>query len=509
MTTLDDSPTPVLPVRRFVGIPLGLALFLLCQSIDPPDGLSVAGWDAASVVALMAVWWISEALPLSATALVPLVAFPVLGVMSIRETATPYANPVILLMVGGFIIALGMQRWNLHKRIALHIVARMGARPANIVAGFMLATALTSMWVFNTTTTVMMLPIALSVIDFVRRCARAAGHPGREGRNFTIALLLGIAYAATIGGMGTLIGTAPNAMLAGFVRETYGFEIGFVHWMMVGLPSIALLLPACWAILVYWAYPLPREPLAGQADAIAGELRDLGPLGAGGRTVMAVVGCTAFLWVTRPLLQSAFPGLPLNDTSVALFGALLLFVLPVDWRRGIFALDGDWAKELPWGVVMLFGGGLSLASGIKSSGLAAWIGSGASFLSAWPTVAVILAGVVVMVFLTEVTSNTAMTATFLPIAGAVGYALGENPLLLVFPTVLAASCAFMMPVATPPNAVVFGSGELRIGDFMRAGIGANLAGIALTMLIAFTVVPWVFGIALGDVPDWARAVHAP
>jgi sodium-dependent dicarboxylate transporter 2/3/5 len=453
----------------------------------------------------MAVWWISEAIPLSATALVPLVAFPLLGVLSVREAAVPYANPVILLMVGGFILALGMQRWNLHKRIALGIVARMGSRPPRIVAGFMLATALISMWVFNTTTTVMMLPIALSVIEFVR--GQSARTTAGEQGNFAVALLIGIAYAATIGGMGTLIGTAPNAMLAGFMEETYGFDVSFASWMLVGIPSIALMLPLSWWILVRWAYPLSTADVPGQQAAIEAELQGLGPMARGERVVMAIVGFTALLWIFRPALERAVPAIPLNDTSIALLGALLLFVTPVEAKRGVFALDGDWARDLPWGVVILFGGGLALATGINSSGLAGWIGSGASQLGAWPTVAVVFAIVVVMVFLTEVTSNTAMTATFLPVAGAVAYAMGENPLMLIFPTVLAASCAFMMPVATPPNAVVFASGELRIADFIRAGIFGNLVGICVTMLIGFTVVRWVFDIALGDVPPWAAAVH--
>ncbi len=484
-----------------IGLILGVVVFLALEAMPAPAGLSVAGWHTAAVAALIATWWVSEAIPLSATALIPLAAFPLLDVMPIKETAYPYANPIIFLMLGGFIIALGMQRWGLHRRIALNLVALVGGRPVNVVGGFMLATAPISMWVFNTTTTVMMVPIALSVIDFATREAGDDAARQAENRRFATALMIGIAYAATIGGMGTLIGTAPNAVLAGFMSETYGIDVSFLDWMMVGVPTMVIMLPIVWVILTRIVFPLHLPAVPGQAAMIAEQLKDLGPMSRGERLVAVIVAVTAALWVFRPMITEA-TGIPLHDTAIAFLGALAMFVVPVEPRKGIFVLSGDWASKLPWGVVILFGGGLSLAAGIKGSGLADWIGGQTGGLAGLPTVIVILCVVALMILLTELTSNTATTATFLPIVAAVAVGLGENPLLLVFPTVLAASCAFMMPVATPPNAVVFASGYIRIAQLVRAGVLANITGLVVTMAITYSAVRAVFGIELGLLPDW-------
>ena len=499
-------PTEGYARSQGVGLVLGVVAFVALLLAPAPEGLSAAGWRTTAVVALIAVWWVTEAIPLSATALLPLALFPLLDVMPIKETAFPYANPIIFLMLGGFIIALGMQRWGLHRRIALNLVALVGARPANVVGGFMLAAGLVSMWVFNTTTTVMMVPIALSVIEFV---AQGAGdNPERRAMSerFATVLMIAIAYAATIGGMGTLIGTAPNAVLAGFMSETYGITVSFGEWMLVGVPTVAIMLPLTWLVLTRIAFPLRMPAVPGQAEMIADQLAALGPMSRGERTVAAIVAATAFLWVFRPVVERA-TGIDLNDTSIAFLGALAMFVVPVEPRKAIFVLSGEWAAKLPWGVVVLFGGGLSLAAGIKGSGLADWIGGEAGGLSDLPTLLVIFAVVVLMILLTELTSNTATTATFLPIVAAIAIGIGENPLLLVFPTVLAASCAFMMPVATPPNAVVFASGHIRIAQLIRGGVLANLIGLCVTMVITYTVVQLVFGIEFGVVPDWANGTQ--
>ena len=489
--------------RNKVGLVLGLIVFAIIEIAPAPSGLSSAGWHVAAVASLIAIWWVTEAIPLSATALLPLVLFPLLDVSSITDAAAPYANRVIFLMVGGFVIALGMQRWNLHRRIALSLVALTGGSPAGVIGGFMLATAVISMWVFNTTTTVMMVPIALSVIEFVRGGTADRPEHAQAVKNFATALMIGIAYAATIGGMGTLIGTAPNAVLAGFMSENYGIDVSFLQWMMVGVPMIILMLPVVWLILTKVAFPIDLPPVPGQTQMIRDQLTAMGPMSRGERTVAAVVAVTAVLWIFRPLINEAQPFVTLNDTSVALLAAVALFIIPVDLAKGTFALGGEWARKIPWGVVILFGGGLSLAGGIKSSGLANWIGGATGGLLGLETIAVVFIVVILMILLTEITSNTATTATFLPIVAAVAIGLGENPFLLLIPTVFAASCAFMMPVATPPNAVVFGSGHIRIGQLIRAGIWANLAGAAITMLVAYTVVRVVFGIELGVMPEWA------
>ncbi|HJM59929.1 MAG TPA: DASS family sodium-coupled anion symporter [Alphaproteobacteria bacterium] len=505
---MSDEPVATEGYARSqgVGLVLGVVAFVALLLAPAPEGLSAAGWRTTAVVALIAVWWVTEAIPLSATALLPLALFPLLDVMPIKETAFPYANPIIFLMLGGFIIALGMQRWGLHRRIALNLVALVGARPANVVGGFMLAAGLVSMWVFNTTTTVMMVPIALSVIEFV---AQGAGDdPERRAMSarFATVLMIAIAYAATIGGMGTLIGTAPNAVLAGFMSETYGITVSFGEWMLVGVPTVAIMLPLTWLVLTRIAFPLRMPAVPGQAEMIADQLAALGPMSRGERTVAAIVAVTAFLWVFRPVVERV-SGIDLNDTSIAFLGALAMFVVPVEPRKAVFVLSGEWAAKLPWGVVVLFGGGLSLAAGIKGSGLADWIGGEAGGLSDLPTLFVIFAVVVLMILLTELTSNTATTATFLPIVAAIAIGIGENPLLLVFPTVLAASCAFMMPVATPPNAVVFASGHIRIAQLIRGGVLANFIGLCVTMVITYTVVRLVFGIELGVVPDWANGTQ--
>ncbi len=507
MSEAAESPSAPAPLGRVrvAGLLLGVAGFAALQLMPPPAGLSEAGWDTASVALWMALWWVTEAIPLSATALVPLLALPLLGAVPVRDAAIPYANPIILLLLGGFILALGMQRWNLHKRIALNLVARMGGSPAQLIGSFMLTTALISMWVFNTTTTVMMLPIAFSVIEFVKRQTRDTPGGGAASDTFATVLMIGIAYGATIGGMGTLIGTASNAVLAGFMAETYGFDVSFARWMMVGLPMVAVMLPLTWWVLVRVAFPIRLGRLPGQDELIAAELRELGPMSRAERRVSVVVATTALLWVTRPALDPLLPWIHMNDTSIGILGALVLFVVPVDWKRGEFLLSGEWARELPWGVIILFGGGLSLAAAVRSSGLALWIGDRSAALAGLPTLAVILGVVVVIVLLTEITSNTATTATFLPIVASVAVGIGENPLLFAFPCVMAANCAFMMPVATPPNTVVFSSGFIRIGDLIRGGALANAVGIILSTAMAYTVVRWVFSIELGVIPDWARA----
>ncbi len=496
---------PVFTTKRRIGLVLGAAVFLGVELAPAPDGLSDAGWHCAAIALLIAIWWVTEAIPLSATALLPVALFPILGVLPLNDTVSPYAHRVVMLLLGGFIIALAMQRWNLHRRIALLIVARVGSRPENVVGGFMLACGLVSMWVFNTTTTIMMLPIALSVIDLLRREGADRAEYALASRNFATALMIGVAYSATIGGSGTLIGTAPNAVLAGFMSESYGVEIGFAQWMMVGVPMVALMLPLAWLVLTRVAFPMRMPPIEGHAGLIQSQLEAMGPMSRGERIVAAVVAVAAFFWVFRPLVNDVLPGVTLNDTSIAMIAAVALFVIPVEPRKGVFAMSGEWAAKLPWGVVVLFGGGLSLAAGIKSSGLAGWIGEATSGIATLPTLAVVLAIVTLIIFLTELTSNTATTATFLPIVAGVAVGIGENPFLLVFPTVLAANCAFMMPVATPPNAVVFASGHITVAQLIRGGIWVNLIGVAVATLIAYTAVGLVFDVELGILPDWALA----
>jgi solute carrier family 13 (sodium-dependent dicarboxylate transporter), member 2/3/5 len=483
-----DQPQPVASgLRPRIGLLLGPALFALVLLLPPPEGMSTPAWRTAAVAVLMAAWWISEAIPIPATALLPLALFPVLGVSAIGPASAPYANPVIWLFLGGFLIAIAIERCGLHRRLALGILRAVGTRPASLVGGFMLGTAFLSMWISNTATVLMMLPMALSVVALVDR---EAGEGGVDPA-FAVALLLGLAYAANIGGMGTLIGTPPNALLAGFMSESLGVQIGFGEWMLVGVPLVAVSLPVCWLLLVRVLYPVRREAIAGGAEVIRREVAGLGRISRAEWTVGIVTGCTAGAWILRPLLEPFVPGL--NDTSIAIGGALLLFLVPVDWRRGVFPLTWKAAEGVPWSVLLLFGGGLSLAAAISETGLAGWIGDAMEGIGAWPVVLVVLAVTTVVIFLTELTSNTATAASFLPVVAALAAGIGLAPLQLAVPTALAASCAFMMPVATPPNAIIYGRGRVSIPQMVRAGIWLNLLFIGLITAAVFLLVPRVLG----------------
>src|SRR5690606_3519256 len=354
-----------------------------------------------------------------------------------------------------------------------------------LVGGFMAATAFISMWVSNTATVVMLLPMALSVLAL----AESRGSGAVTDPNFGVALLLGLAYAASIGGVGTLIGTPPNALLAGFMDEAYGIRIGFVEWMLLGVPLVLVALPLTWLLLTRVLYPVPADDAGGGADLVRSELRRLGALSRAEVLVGGITALTAAAWVTRPLIDDVVPGL--SDAGIAVGGALLLFVIPPAWRESRPLLDWDDAQRLPWGVLLLFGGGLSLASAIEQTGLATWIGEALGAVAAWPPLLVVLAVTTVIVFLTELTSNTATAAAFLPVVAALAVGIGADPLLLAVPVALGASCAFMMPVATPPNAIIYGSGRLTIPQMARAGLWLNLLMIVLVTAAAFLLAPLV------------------
>lgn len=474
-----------------LGLLLGPLVFVAMLLLPPPAGLAPEAWRVAATATLMALWWVTEAVPIPVTGLLPLALFPPLGVASMGEAAAPYADPLIFLFLGGFLVALGLERWNLHRRIALGVVGLVGVRPASLVGGFMLATAFLSMWVSNTATAVMMLPIGLSVIALLRQDGEAAARDG-----FAPALLLGIAYGASIGGMATLIGTPPNALLAAFMRRTYGVEIGFAQWMTIGLPLALLMLLGAWLILTRLAFALPRQAIAGSAALIRGEIAGLGPLATPELRVGLVFAGAALLWVLRPALEGVLPA-GVNDTVIAVAAGVLLFIIPAGGRagRGVRLMDWPTATRLPWGVLLLFGGGLSLAAAIGKSGLAAWIGAGFAGLGHWPLLLVVLLVTAGIVFLTELTSNTATAAAFLPLMASVAPALAADPFLLTIPVALGASCAFMLPVATPPNAIVFGSGRLTVAQMARAGFLLNLAAIAIILGLTTALVGPVFRVA--------------
>jgi len=478
----NDTPSTnktLRPVTVLAGAVLGAGVIMA----PVPEGVSVEAWKVLGIALCMAFWWLTEALPVPVTALMPLIAFPILGVFNFKTAATPYAHPLIFLFMGGFIIAKAIETWNLHRRIALLIVQAFGTRPDYLIAGFMLATASLSMWVSNTATTVMMLPIAVSIIGVLNE-----KEAPDVATNTATALLLGIAYSASIGGAGTLVGTPPNALLAAFAQDRLGVEIGFAEWMTIGLPVVFIMLPLAWLLLTRVTCPVARRPIPGANEIIKTELQDLGKMSVEEKRVAAVFALTAISWVFRPLISNVVPGIGLTDSGIALIGALSLFIIPSNQNDGSCLMTWPKAVTLPWGVLLLFGGGLSLAGAISKSGLADIIGGSLTGLEGFPVVVLIGAVAVLIVFLTEITSNTATTAVFLPIVATVAASTGIAPLELLVPVALAASCAFMMPVATPPNAIVFASERLTVGQMARAGFLLNIIAIAVIILISWTLV---------------------
>ncbi|WP_259081073.1 SLC13 family permease [Salinibacter ruber] len=484
-------------IRQRGGFVAGIFLCISLLLSPVPEGLEPAAWRTAAVGLLMATWWVTEALPIAVTALVPLVLLPPLSITDIDGAATPYANPLIFLFLGGFIIAQAMQVWRLHRRIALGIVNWVGVRPPSIVIGFILASAFLSMWVSNTATALMMLPIGLSIIDLTRD--RLAERGEEMPPHFGVVLLLSIAYGCNVGGMGTLIGTPPNALLAGFFSESYGVEVGFAQWMIVGLPLVVVALPLIYVALTT-VYPIELDELPGGTAIIDEERAQLGTISKAETRVAAIFALTALLWMTRPLLSDVIPGL--SDAGIAIGASLTLFVVPSGTKDRAL-LSWDDAEKLPWGVLLLFGGGLSLASAISETGLAKWMGQGVSTLEGSPVLLVLVCAVALIVMLTEITSNTATTAAFLPILGAVAVGLGQNPFLLAVPAALGASCAFMLPVATPPNAIVYGSDLLSIPEMSRVGLWLNALFIIVVTGLAYALMGIAFGVELGSVPGWA------
>lgn len=487
--------------RQVIGLFSGPVALVLILALPPPGGMSEAAWATAAVGTLMATWWISEAVPIPATALLPLALFPLLDIGTIGQAAAPFANPLIFLFMGGFMIAIAMQRWNLHRRIALAIISRVGTRPGAIIFGFMLASAFLSMWVSNTATALMMLPIAMSVVNLSKKLPQTTTDERRELKHFGIVLVLAIAYACNIGGMGTLIGTPPNALLAAFVLDNYGIEISFAQWMLVGLPLVMVGLPLAYGLLTRLSFPLHLKELPGGSDIIRLEQQRLGPISPEEIKVAVVFGITALAWIFRQLLEPFIPGI--SDAGIAIAAGLALFLIPADLKKGRFLLDWESTEKLPWGILILFGGGLSLAAAFTRTGLDEYIGLVVVGFEAWPTLMLLALSVLVILLLTEMTSNTATAAAFLPVLAAAAIGIGENPLLFIIPAALAASCAFMLPVATPPNAIVYSSGLLTVPMMVRAGLYLNLCFVILVVTAGYVLLPWAFGVTVGMLPDWS------
>ena len=459
-------------VSKKIGFWAGPLLFLVLYFFVKPADMPQAAVTVMAVTAWIAVWWITEAIPLPATSLLPIILFPLLGILNIKVTTASYGDPIVFLFIGGFLIGIAIEKTGLHKRIALSIIRSMGTKLSMIILGFMIATAFLSMWISNTATAIMMLPMGLAIIT-------ATTMEGDEHHvHFKKALMLAIAYAASIGGLGTIIGTPPNLVFAGIVRDTYHEEISFMQWFMVGFPITVLLLVVSWWYLTRVGFPLGKARLAGGQELINQKLATGMPMSSAEKSISIVFLIVAIAWIIRSfVLQKLIPGI--DDTIIGMAGGLVLFLLPSGLKDKKKLLNWEDAAKLPWGIILLFGGGLALAQAFETSGLALWIGNNMTGLAMFGTFVVILLVVAVVNFLTEFTSNLATVTMILPVLAPIAVSAGIHPYYLMVAATLAASCGFMMPAGTPPNAIAFGSGYLSIWDMVKTGFWLNVASVII------------------------------
>ena len=471
----------------------GPLLFLAMQFFSPPAGMSESAYSLLSITLWMALWWVTESVPIAITALLPIILFPMTGAVDLQTTTASYGHKYIFLYMGGFMLAIAIEKWNLHKRIALNIIKIIGTNISKIILGFMVATAFLSMWISNTATAVMMLPIAMSIV------AQLQDNPNTEKNEnliFGKALMLSIAYSASIGGMATLIGTPPNLVFAGYVEETYGIEITFLQWFKFGVPIAIPLLVIAWLYLTKFAFKFKQKEFPGGKEEINRLLVLIGPMKREEKLVSSIFVLTAFCWITRSfILQEFFPFI--DDTIIAMTAGILLFVVPAsDFKKRLITWED--AVKLPWGIILLFGGGMALAAGFQITGLASWLGAQMSVLQGLSLLILVFVIITLVNFFTEFTSNLATTAMLLPILAPIAISLNINPYMLMVACTIAASCAFMMPVATPPNAVVFGSGYLRIPDMIKSGIWMNIISILFLTLMVYYFLPMIWDFNLTD-----------
>ena len=470
---------------KTIGFWLGIISFLLVLYLPNPEGLSSEGRVTAAVFLLMGIWWAFEAIPLQVTALLPLILFPLLSVEEIAVISREYMNKVQFLFAGGFIIALAIQKWNLHKRVALNILKFSGLNSRGIVASFMVASAILSMWVMNTSTAIMLLPVGISVIKVISDTVNDISD--NQKFNFQLCLLLGIAYAASVGGIATPIGTSPNGVLIQFASNNYDYDIGFANWISIGLPITLGLGPLIWIFLTRIIFPVNFSATQESKEKLNSMLKELGPMSNEEKKVIVVFLITAFFWIFRQLVDN-LPGLSLLDDSViAITGAVSLFFINESNNKNKLLIWDDVQRGFPWGLIFLFGGGMALAYVVNDSGLALWL---ASLIPSETYFWIILLTVIVMVvLLTELTSNLTTTITFLPVVASVGLNMGIDPLLLILPLTISASCAFMLPVATPPNSIVYASNLIPIQKMVRAGIFINISSILYIFIISYFLIP--------------------
>ena len=474
--------------KKNIGLILGPLVYLLIKLFYNPNELSEEGLAILASTLWVAIWWVTEAVPIYVTALIPIILFPLSGGLELKQTTSAYGHKFVFLFVGGFILAIAIEKWRLHKRIALNIINIVGTKKSNIILGFMIATAFLSMWISNTATAVMIMPVGLAIISQLKDNPNTLEN---ENTIFGKTLMLAIAYSASIGGMATLIGTPPNLVLAGVIKTSYDIEINFLQWMSFGLPISLLLLFICWKYLTSIAYKFKDENFKSGLEEINDQIKNLGKFSYEEKSVLIVFIATALAWITQSFIIKKY--IPeIDDTIIAIIAAVVLFILP-DKSGDNKLLRWSDAVKLPWGILLLFGGGMALAKGFDSSGLAVWIGNQMNFFSDIPLIILLLVLIAMVNFLTEITSNLATTAMLLPVLVALANTIDINSYYLLVGATVAASCAFMLPVATPPNAVVFGSKILNIDDMIKKGFWMNIISIFILTAAVYWILPLIWG----------------
>lgn len=470
------------------GFFLGPLVFLIVRVVINDDFISPGADLVIALGAWMLIWWVSDATPIPVTALLPLIVFPAAGIMKISEATTPYANPSIFLFMGGFMIAIALEKHRLHERLAINLIRLTGTTGNGIILGFTLASGFMSMWISNTATALMMLPIAVSVIDLLKdKHQSIAEQQDKRKRNFALGVMLTIAYSANIGGMATIIGTPPNVVLSGFVKQFYDHDLSFLTWMTFGVPVAAVVLMSSYFIITRILFPNHLKKVEGSETLLQQKLMELGPMKKEEKSVLVVFSLTSFLWITQQLLNTAIGSEVFNDTNIAIGGGILMFITPIDFRKGVFLLEWDDTRRLPWGILLLFGGGICLAKGMEVTGIVTAIGdtiSSQHHITLWLLLLLLIA---MSIFLTEIMSNVALVTIFIPVVFGIAEGLGQNPILLAIPVTFAASCAFMLPISTPPNAIVFASGHIRVKDMVRAGLLLNVMAVVVLLGLSLLI----------------------
>ncbi|OZI13500.1 anion transporter [Bacillaceae bacterium SAS-127] len=487
---------------QWIGLLLGPLLFTLIQLFFSPEGLTAEARAVFATTVWVAVWWITEAIPIPVASLLPLILLPITGAVDGKVATAAYGDPMVFLFLGGFMIAMAMERWDLHRRIAMNIVSVMGTDSKRIVLGFMIATGFLSMWVSNTAAVMMMVPIGTAITYQAAQIVKQSGDKSIDIKSFEKTVIFGIGFSGTIGGLGTLIGTPPNIIMAGAIESFYGVTVSFADWMLMAAPVVLISLIFTWFYLVNVAFPIKFKELPGGIELIREEKKKLGAMSSEEKLVLSVFLFAAFMWVTRTFLWQnenfiVIPGI--SDTMIAIFAAILLFILPSK-RTGGALLDWTVSRDLPWGVLLLFGGGLAIAAGFKETGLATWLGDQLTVLEAFPLFLVIVFVTAFVLFLTEITSNTATATMIMPVLAALAMAIDVHPFALMMAAAMAANCAFMLPVGTPPNAIIFATGKIKISEMMRAGFWVNIIAIVLIVGAVYIGLPLIFDVNVNAFP---------